>query len=85
VNTITYENPNKIYVTVKAIFFPEGLLRPISLIWEDGREYMIDKVLDIRRAASLKAGGTGLRYTCRIANKETYLFFEEGRWFMERK
>lgn len=84
-DTAIYDNPNKIYVTVKAIFYPEGLLKPVSLIWEDGREYMIDKVLDIRRAASLKAGGLGIRYTCRIANKETYLFFEEGRWFMERK
>lgn len=84
-DTVTYDNPNKIYVTVKAIFYPEGLLKPVSLIWEDGREYMVDKVLDIRRAASLKAGGLGIRYTCRIANKETYLFFEEGRWFMERK
>jgi len=84
-DTITYDNPSKIYVTVKAIFYADGLLRPMSIIWEDDREYTIDKVTDIRRAASLKAGGTGLRYTCRINGKDTYLFLEEGRWFVERK
>lgn len=80
-----YENADKIYVCVKAVFYADGSLQPVTLVWEDGREYTVDKVLDIRRAASLKAGGTGIRYTCRIAGKETYLFFEEGRWFMERK
>ena len=79
-----YDNPNKIYVSVKAVFYPDGGLKPISLIWEDGHEYAIDKITDIRRAASLKAGGTGIRYTCMIENKQIYLFLEEDRWFMER-
>jgi hypothetical protein len=80
-----YNNPNKIYVSVKADFYPDGGFKPTSFIWEDGREYNIEKVTDIRRAASLKAGGTGIRYTCRVQNKEVYLFLEENRWFMERR
>lgn len=80
-----YNNPNKIYVGVRAVFYPDGYLKPIALVWEDGREYNIDKVTDIRRAASLKAGGTGIRYTCRVQHKEVFLFLEEDRWFMERK
>lgn len=80
-----YENPYKVYVSVKAEFNPEGGFKPISFIWEDGREFEIDKVLDIRRAASLRAGGCGLRFTCRVLNREAYLFLEEDRWFMERK
>lgn len=79
-----YHNPDKIYVSVKAVFYPDGGFQPTSLIWEDGREYVIDKVTDIRRAASLKAGGTGIRYTCKMENKQIYLFLEEDRWFMER-
>jgi len=51
--------------------------------------YKIDKVLDIRQAASLKAGGAGIRYKIRVRDRETYLFLEENktgdRWFMERK
>ena len=54
-----YHNPDKIYVSVKAVFYPDGGFQPTSLIWEDGYEYAIDKVTDIRRAASLKAGGKG--------------------------
>lgn len=80
-----YDNPNKIYVSVKAVFYPDGGCQPTSLIWEDGREYEIKKVTDIRRAASLKAGGTGTRYTCKVGNREVYLFLEEDRWFMERR
>ncbi len=81
----SYNNPNKIYVSVKAVFYPDGGFKPTSLVWEDGREYEIDRVTDIRRAASLKAGGAGIRYTCKVAGKEVYLFLEEDRWFMERK
>jgi hypothetical protein len=60
-------------------------MSPFAIIWEDGRRYEIDKVLFKRRAASLKAGGTGIRYTVKIRNKETHLFFEDPKWFMERK
>jgi len=75
----------KVFVTVTAEFDPEGRLTPLSFVWEDGHRYEIDRVLDTRRAASLKAGGMGLRYTCRVRGIQTYLFLEEGRWFMERK
>lgn len=78
-----YSNPNKVYVSVKAIFNPDGGCRPTSLIWEDGREYEINKVTDIRQAASLKAGGVGIRYTCKVRNRQIYLFLEDDRWFME--
>ncbi len=61
----------------------EGKALPLAVIWKDGRKFEVDRVSDIRRAASLKAGGVGLRYTCRIRNKEVFLFDEEGRWFLE--
>jgi len=80
-----YHNPDKIYVSVKAVFYPDGGFEPTSFIWEDDQEYKIEKITDIRRAASLKAGGVGIRYTCKVANKEVYLFLEEDRWFMERR
>lgn len=81
----SYNNPNKIYLSVKAVFYPDGGFKPVSLVWEDGREYEIERVTEIRRAASLKAGGTGMRYTCKVSGNEVYLFLEEDRWFMERK
>lgn len=76
-------NYKKKYVEVTARFTPEGDILPIKILWDDGRSFFIDRVLDIRPAASLKAGGAGIRYTCRIDLKETYLFLEENRWFVE--
>ena len=75
----------KVYVGVNAMFEPDGRLIPRSVLWEDGRIFEIDKILDVRRAASLKAGGSGIRYTVRIGNHETFLFLEDGRWFAERR
>ena len=75
----------KVYVEVTAKFDTEGNITPLSVTWEDGTVYEIDKVLDQRRAASLKAGGIGMRYTCRILGRESYLFYEEPKWFVEAK
>ena len=52
---------SKVYVAVVARYSPEGELRPLSVQWEDGRSFSIDRILDVRRAASLKAGGAGIR------------------------
>lgn len=85
---------NKIYVEVVASFNRDGLCIPSAIIWENGRTFTIDKVLDIRQAASMRAGGQGDRYTIRIGGQQKYLFFERstkltgpvlGRWFVERK
>lgn len=80
-----YENTHKVYVTVKATFYEGGGFAPTAVIWEDGREFEIDQVMDVRMAASQKAGAIGIRYTCRIRGKQTYLFLEEDRWFVERR
>ena len=73
----------KIYVTVIAKFSPDGKITPLRMIWEDDTEYEIDRILDIRRAASLKVGGTGIRYTVRILGQERFLYLDENRWFVE--
>ena len=51
----------KVYVAVIAYFSEDGNLFPRRLRWEDGREYSIEKILDVRPAAALKAGGQGDR------------------------
>lgn len=73
----------KQYVSVTATFDRDGNIVPLFINWEDGRRFAIDRVTDVRYAASLKAGGAGIRYTCRIRNHEKYLFLEENRWFIE--
>lgn len=79
------DNYDKVYVEVVVEFNIDGKMIPKSLKWDDGTIYTIDKILDERRAASLKAGGQGIRYLCRIHGKEKYLFYEKPKWFVEVK
>lgn len=84
----------KVYVPVSAEFSVDGRIVPHALHWEDGRTYKIDKVLECKPAASMKAGGCGDRYRVRINGQERYIFFERsgeltgpqiGRWFVEKQ
>ncbi len=75
----------KQYVSVTAKFDPDGNIMPLTINWDDGRVFDIDRITDIRYAASLKAGGAGIRYTCRIKQTEKYLFLEDNRWFINNE
>ncbi len=75
----------KQYIDVIVLNNKDGKITPLALIWSNGVRYSIDKVSQITRAASTLSGGAGIRYTCRIQNQERYLYFEEDRWFIERK
>lgn len=75
----------KVYVEVTAVFASDGTVHPLAVRWVDGTVYEIDRILDVRQAAALKAGGCGMRYTCRIRGRQTYLFLDEDRWFVEAR
>ena len=76
----------KVYVSVTAVLTKEGKLVPKSFVWKNGHVYDIQKVTDVRRAASLRAGGAGLRYTCIVDGRESHLFYEENNlWFVEER
>ena len=80
------ESPYKIYVDVNVEFQKDGTLIPRSIIWDDGKVYEIQKVTNVRRAASLVAGATGIRYTIYIDGYESHLYFGDNRrWFVEGK
>ena len=77
------KNPNKIYVKVRADHLLDGSIRPLKFRAEDGPVFRIDRVMDVREAPSLKAGGQGVRYTCQIEGRQLYLFYDEPYWFIE--
>ena len=80
------ESSCKVYVSTAAEFSADGFLRPLWIIWEDGRRFDIDRVVHVERAASRKAGGVGLRYTVIIAGKRHHLYYEDNfKWFVEAK
>ena len=73
----------KVYVEVRARFDRDGGVHPLSVLWEDGMYYSVDKVLKVGPAACRKSGGQGMRYECYIDGRRTYLYLDESRWFME--
>ena len=78
-------NPHKAFVKVRADHEIGGRIIPLKFREADGEPVIIDRILDIRPAPSLKAGGQGIRYTCRISGQQTYLFLDENRWFVEAR
>ncbi len=77
---------SKVYVDVNATFSKDGRLIPKSFIWTDGHVYDIQRVKNVCRAASLKAGGVGMRYTCVVDGRESHLYYEDNNmWFLEGK
>jgi len=75
----------KVYVAVEVLFDEAGAMRPKTIVWGAGRRFEITHVSDVRRAASPKAGGTGIRYTCTINGREVFLWYEGPQWFVDSK
>lgn len=75
----------KVYVEMLLQILRDGTVRPLKMKWKDGHFYDIDRVTQRTRAASLKVGGCGIRYTCMIEGKERYIFDEDGKWYVEAR
>ncbi len=74
----------KKYIKVVAIINEDGKMLPTNIIWEDDRNFSIDKILDIRREASIKYGAIGTRYICKVHGKEISLYNDNtNKWFIE--
>lgn len=73
----------KVYVEVLAWHDRNGKSRPLRILWEDGTVYIVERVLNRSKNKSVKVGGGDTRYTIQINGKETFLFEEDGRWFVE--
>ena len=50
----------KQYVAVVARYDENGRIEPRQIQWNDGRVFEIDRVIDRKRRASMKAGGSGI-------------------------
>lgn len=75
----------KAYVSVNVDVDEEGCVHPRYIRWENGLIFQIDQILYKCHAASKKVGGGGIRYTVLIRGRESYLFQEGSKWFVEAK
>ncbi len=60
---------------------------PLRILTHGGEKIYVDRVLNIQREASLKAGGIGDKYTCTATLGETQreiaVYRDDTDWFME--
>lgn len=75
----------KAYVPVTLDVDKEGAILPRLIWWDNGVIFQIDQILYKCRATSKKVGGGGIRYTVQIRGKESFLFHEGDKWFVEAK
>lgn len=72
------------YVDVICLNDKAGNLKPLYLIWDDCLKLPILKIKEICPRASLKVGGSGLRYTCVFdSNRVRHLYLDRGKWYVE--
>ncbi len=65
---------------VLAQFDAEGRLLPVSVTWENGRVYDIDRVLGVRVS---RASRDSRRYDVVIRAQQTCLYRTGDQWYME--
>lgn len=75
----------KVHVGMIAEYKIDGRVFPRTILLEDGRKVPIDRVRDVRQAASLKCGGSGLRYICDAMGREIVMFLDFNQWWVEGK
>lgn len=74
----------KKYVDVICLNDQAGNIKPLFLIWDNLYKIPILKVKEICPRASLKVGGSGLRYTCVFeSNRVRHLYYDRGKWYVE--
>ncbi len=76
----------KVYVGMLVRVSAEGRLTPVAVLWENGREYEVDRVLRVRRIPPERVGGIMTeRYDVVMRGRGKTLYREEdsGRWFVE--
>ncbi len=75
----------KTYVTVNADIDPNGKFYPRLIRWRNGTIFEIREIKYQCRAKSDKVEGGGIRYTVVIGEKESLLFHEGDKWFVEER
>lgn len=76
----------RIFVKVLLDVDEIGKITPRKITWPDGREFQIDRLLDIRPAPA-KSGGLGIRYICQIQGHNVPMFRDiaDGYWWCDGK
>lgn len=72
---------NRTYVRVECLHLEDGIAMPQKIIWMDGREWNITRV--VYSCAASDGEFEGIRYTVLIGSAEKYLYQLGSRWYVE--
>lgn len=75
----------KQYVEVLATHRIDGTVRPRTIIMADGPAFEIDEVKSVARTKTRSSREVVLCYTIKVKGKETHLYNDDDRWFVEMK
>ncbi len=78
--------PKKVYVSVMLNISENGNKIPVSVYFENGITYLVEKIVKIEKYFATREGTLSCRYSVIIRGHHTYLYEEgNGRWYVERK
>lgn len=89
---ISHPGVKRIFVLVNAEMDRAGRVRPLAILWEDGRRFPIESIISCRYAADRARGEEGDCYTVLIRGEKRHLYFKRtpdtigsalGRWWVE--
>lgn len=71
----------KLYVKVRCNHHTDGTLRPLQILWADGRTWDIKRTLHV--AEPVEEEFEGIRYTVLIGSAEKYIYRIGTKWYVE--
>ena len=72
---------NKCYVRVEIFIDTDGVIIPTKILWDDGRQRDIKKVLHTCVASHNEF--EGIRYTIKIGRAVKFLYRDGQRWYVD--
>ncbi len=70
----------KKYVSVSAEVEEDGVIRPLRILWDDGRQWEVTKVLHTCTPSHHEF--EGVRYTIKVGRAMKYLYRDGPRWYV---
>lgn len=73
----------KRYVEVVVRYCLDGRCDPLTIVWDDGQRFQIDRIERSGRGRCLNTPGYAIRYDVRIGRRMKHLYHDEAGWFVE--
>ena len=74
---------HRIYVRTVVLFDTDGKITPLWIVWSNGKQDEIDRILSTQITSSLRPGANGYRFGVRILGQERMLGYDGRRWYIE--